>query len=382
MSIQDARRIILQAQKLKSSAAPNTLQIIRDLGHVQIDTISVVQRAHHHILWSRNSNYRTSELEELQTQRKIFEYWSHAASYLPIESYRFCLPRMYLYRSGKNHWFKVDKKIKKYVLDTIKAEGPKKASDFKSPRKKSGWFDWAPSKKALELLFMEGTLMATRREGFHKVYDLKENVLPPQLDTRFPSEKEYAQFLIGEQLKNQGPALSDEIAYQRGAKVKSLVKKTLDEMVEDKKLIKVNIEKQKHPYYLRPDFLDKIKNANSWSADVHILSPFDNLVIQRNRLEFFFNFNYRIECYMPAHKRKFGYFCLPLLVGDQFIGRIDVKAHREKGLLEVKKIFFENPSVQKRSETTFNNKLEEFAQFNGCSKVIGARIGPVIMRNK
>ncbi|HAZ14118.1 MAG: hypothetical protein A2X86_02870 [Bdellovibrionales bacterium GWA2_49_15] len=367
IALQHARHIILQAQKLTAPMNPSTLQVIRDLGHIQIDTISVVQRAHHHTLWSRNPDYKLSELGELQTQRKIFEYWSHAASYLPMESYRFCLPRMHLYQTGKNHWFVADKKIKKYVLDKITAEGPKKASDFKSPRKKTGWFDWAPSKKALELLFMEGTLMATRREGFHKVYDLRERVLPAELNTSFPTEKEYAEFLISEQLKNQGLALSDEIAYQRGARVKALVRQTLEEMVEDKRLISVKIKNQKGPYYIRPQVLETGLKPSGMA--IHILSPFDNLVIQRKRLEFFFDFNYQVECYVPAPKRKFGYFCLPILAGDKFIGRMDAKADRKNGIFQVKKIFFETPKLQKKISRPLQKKIEEFAQFNECPKL-------------
>jgi len=362
--------MILLAQKLSGQELLSTLPVIKHIGHVQIDTISVVERAHHHTLWTRNKNYKTSEIDELMAKRNIFEYWSHAASYLPIQSYRYCLPRMRLYQTGKNHWFKADKKTLKYVLDTIKAEGAKKAGDFKSERKNSEWFDWAPAKKALEQLFMDGTLMVSQREGFHKVYDLKENVLPQGLDTSYPSDREFAEFLILSQLQSQAIASGDEISYQRGAQTKLLVAKTLAHMLEDKKLIQVKIEKSHKCFYLTPDSLTNLEQTKMNVKQVHILSPFDNLVIQRKRLKYFFDFDYQIECYIPSHKRKYGYFCLPLLVGDQFVGRMDAKADRKSNTFIVKKIFYEQADVKKSVVKALEKKIKEFADFNSCSKLI------------
>jgi len=166
LTIENARNIIVEAQKFQSRAKTSTLDVINQLGYVQIDTISVVERAHHHNLWTRNNRYQKSELNQLLESRKLIEYWSHAASYLPVEQYRYVLPRMLEYRSSKSHWFKVDPKIKVYVIDRIKSEGPLRASDFESFKKSSGWFDWKPAKKALEQHFMSGTLMVQKREGF------------------------------------------------------------------------------------------------------------------------------------------------------------------------------------------------------------------------
>lgn len=372
LKIKDARNIILQAQRLQGAGQLSTMKIIQELGHVQIDTISVVQRAHHHTLWSRNENYQLAELDGLLAQRKIFEYWSHAASYLPMDSYRFCLPRMHRYKTGKNHWFNIDKKMKQHVLDQIKAEGPQKAADFKSNKKHSGWFDWNPAKKALEQHFMEGTLMATRRDSFHKVYDFKENVLPSHVDTTFPTARESSEFLIKNQLGHLGLATLDEMAYQRGPEVKAQIKKFLGEMLDEGKLLQVSLENHSLPYYIFPRSLEPVKKGGK---EIHILSPFDNMVIQRKRLEKLFDFNYQVECYVPENKRKYGYFCLPVLQGDKFIARMDAKANRQTGTFEIRKFFYEDATSSKKLNRPLKMKIAQFAAFNLCKKIEWGPLG-------
>jgi len=171
---------------------------IKHIGYVQIDTISVVERAHHHTIWSRVDNYKPQHLPQLLERKKIFEYWFHAAAILPIDDFRFALPRMESFKAGEKHWFKnIDKKLMRNVLKRIEIEGPLLARDFEDTKNtNTGWWDWKPAKQALEQLFMQGELMVASREGFQKRYDLTERVLPNSIDTRIPSIENEAQHLV------------------------------------------------------------------------------------------------------------------------------------------------------------------------------------------
>ena len=159
---------------------------------MQIDTISVIERAHHHVFWTRCPKYKPSDLDSLLSSRKVFEYWSHAASYLPMKDYRYSLPLKKKFAKRKSSWFPRDPQLMRLVLKRIEKEGPLRSKDFKNSQqsKRSGWWEWKPTKKALERLFLEGKLEITRREGFQKVYDLPERVIPSSTDTSFPTKKE------------------------------------------------------------------------------------------------------------------------------------------------------------------------------------------------
>ncbi|MFT5812054.1 MAG: hypothetical protein ACI9KM_002827, partial [Rubritalea sp.] len=194
---QKLRRIALNQQGLLKADSfgrgkQATLRAIEQIGYVQIDTISVVERAHHHVLWSRVSNYKSQYLTELVAERQLFEYWSHAAAWLPMKDYRFSLPRM-KQANGDRNWFgDCDKKLIQQVLLRVQHEGALLARDFEDTRKgKKEWWDLKPAKRALEQLFMQGELMVTRREGFQKVYDLPERIIPDWVDTTEPTLEEY-----------------------------------------------------------------------------------------------------------------------------------------------------------------------------------------------
>lgn len=205
LSLEEARILALKSQGLLQpnfgKGKAGTLSAINHIGYVQIDTLSVAARAHHHTLWTRVPDYKEDYLNQLlEKDKSIFEYWSHAASYLPMNDYRFSLRNKKGYADGKSHWFGQDKKMNKFVLDRIKAEGPLQSKDFEHRRNGPGnWYEWKPAKKALEQLFMEGKLMVVKRQGFQKVYDLSERVLPSNVNTDLPTEKEFAEYLIKKQ---------------------------------------------------------------------------------------------------------------------------------------------------------------------------------------
>ncbi|HEX8517009.1 MAG TPA: crosslink repair DNA glycosylase YcaQ family protein [Bacteroidia bacterium] len=375
LSPEAARLLALNGQGLFGKPCgkgkKGTLKTIEALGYVQIDTLSVVSRAHHHILYSRVGDYKEQHLAELMKEKSVFEYWSHAASYLPMKDYRFSLPRKRIFAQGKSHWFEKDKKVMKYVLDRIKSEGPLQSGDFEFKRDGPGnWYEWKPAKKALEQLFMEGTLMVAERRGFQKVYDLTERVLPGNINLSMPSESEYATHLIQKAVEVYGVAEAREISYLRNG-IKAGVDKALKKLLDSGTYIKVQPDGAEKGLFITSVDQLQLLNKLKPSAQIHILSPFDNLVIQRKRLLRAFNFDYQVECYVPEPKRKFGYFCLPVLSGNKFIGRFDPKADRAKGIFYLKVMHFEKGfKPAEEFNHLFAEKLKEFAAFNGCRKIV------------
>ncbi len=375
LSVEQARILILKSQGFVNpnfgKGKEGTLSAIEKLGYVQIDTLSVAARAHHHTLWSRLPDYKENYLNELlEKDKSVFEYWSHAASYLPMSDYRFSLFVKKGYVEGKSHWFGQDKKMNRYVLDRIKAEGPLQSKDFECKRKDPGnWYEWKPAKKALEQLFMEGKLMVAKRQGFQKVYDLAERVLPPTVNTGLPTEKEFAEYLIKKAVEANGIVEEKEIAYLRKG-LKESVNKGLKRLLKDGALFEIELSgNDKAKYITTAEQLKSIENVKLENK-IQLLSPFDNILIQRKRVVSLFDFDYQMECYVPEPKRKFGYFCLPVLFRDKFVGRFDPKADRASKVFYIKSMHFEKGF---KSDKTFNNlfaeKLKAYATFTGCDKI-------------
>jgi len=369
LSSQEVRKIVLDSQLLNTSRLP-LIQIIEHLGYIQIDTISVIERAHHHVFWTRNSNFKATQLKNLEEkERKIFEFWAHAASYLPMKDYRYSLPFKVSNSSQDGHWFKKEMKIMNYVVDRIKSEGPLKSKDFEKPKdfiSNAPWH-WKPMKKALHQLFMEGKLMVSHREGFQKVYDLSERILPDALNTSMPSKREYIDYLIQRDLRSNGVMSIREIGYLIKG-IRNEVETTLKQKVSSGEVLEANIENGKNKYYMLSENLKSLNSRRN--KKTFILSPFDNLIIQRNRVKQLFNFNYALECYLPSSKRRIGYFSLPILWGDTFVGQIDTKAERKTEKLIIKNLVLETtlknpekliPSLAKR--------IKEFAIFNQCREI-------------
>ncbi|PCI40324.1 MAG: hypothetical protein COB53_01545 [Elusimicrobia bacterium] len=359
MSLNEARRMALSPQGLFLGAANSALATVRKLGYVQIDTISVIERAHHHTVWTRTPGYTPGDLEQLVRSKKIFEYWWHAAAYLPIEDFRFSLPRKKALAAGEAHWFKKDKKIMRFVFDRIKAEGPLKSSDFETPKKSGPWWGWKPAKQALEQLFQDGKLMIARREGFQKVYDLAERVLPATVDASMPTEQEFGEFLVGRTIRAHGIVNERELGYLQRPMARAAIKKALPALIESGDIREGRIHSLPGKYFF------KKRPPKPAAPRLSLLSPFDNAVIQRRRLKELFGFDYQIECYVPKPKRNYGYFCLPILWGDRFVGRLDPKADRKSKQLLVQSLHWEKgaPAV---ARAALPKALERFAAFNGC----------------
>jgi uncharacterized protein YcaQ len=365
LSVKEAQKTILLSQGVNTEhklghGKDATYKAIASMNYVQIDSISVVERAHHHSIWNRAENYEPIHIAQLLEDKIIFEYWAHAASYLPMNDYRYSLPRKKSIAQGDTHWFSKDKKTMALVLDRIKAEGPLQAKDFKDSREKNtGWWDWKPAKKALEQLFMEGQLMVESRQGFQKVYDLTERVLPSTIDISTPSNEAYYQHLIINYLTANAIGTPQQITYLLKG-LKTPVQKHCMQMLEEGLLITVTVDNQ--CYFALPT-VNNLLEKKLTRSKVKILSPFDNLLIQRKRTKALFSYDYQIECYVPADKRKIGYFSLPLLWGVKFSGRMDVKMDRKLGVLNILNLHLETEKVDEFI-VELKKALDKFLSFN------------------
>lgn len=346
-----------------------TLQAIEHLGYVQIDTISVVERAHHHILWSRVPDYELSHLNSLVGERQIFEYWYHAASYLPMKDYRYALPAMMSVRNGESRYFnRGDQHLMNEILARVRAEGKIRLRDIDKNNKKSlgNWWNTGPGRRAFEQLYMQGDLMICERNGMEKVYDLTERCLSENIDLSMPTLYEYAQYLFNNTLRAHGAFTWKQLVHLKKNDLKETMRVVLKEHIDAGVVSAIKLENGQTLY------VDVAAMEQKVSTDfgLKILSPFDNSLIHRDRLASLFEFDYRIECYVPAAKRVYGYFCLPILYQDELVGRVDCKAHRSIKELEVISLHLEK--TVKNKELFFfelEQELKRFAAFNQCSTI-------------
>ena len=395
-----ARKLILHAQLLdghtelpdKKAGIARTIQ---KLGYIQIDTISVINRSHHHTLWTRRNDYDREMLQELQSKdRLVFEYWAHAMSILPIEDYRYFIPKMQNFRHPTSAWAKylLEKcgHLFQLILERIRDEGPLSSKDFSAPKNEKGgtWWDWKPAKAALEFLFWRGDLMITERRNFQKLYDMTERVLPAHIDRTMPTDDELGRHHVRRALASLGIAGEKAIlsfmqpASARDADIqtagKDLIKKSIDALLDEKELMPVMLEQDPDSlYYGLSGILEDFKTSGRIRPRVCLLSPFDNFIIQRDRIKRLFDFDYALECYVPVAKRKFGYFVLPILWNERFVGRLDPKADRAKKRLIIRNLVFE-PEFNAFEDfiPLFSEKVIDLARFNECERIKVEKVTP------
>jgi uncharacterized protein len=369
-----ARKIILHAAGLAKhgqfgKGKEAVYKLIDHLGFIQIDTNYVVERAHHHAIASRVPDYKPEWLDELQADGRIFEFWTYAAGYIPMYDFRFSLPVKAGFLSRRKPLTQTEVNLMSTVLNRISREGPLMARDFENDRVtiSSGWWDWRPSKLALERLHLDGRLMTSQRRDFQKVYDLPENILPADIDMTMPTADEFARHVILRSLKALGIAYLKEIAY-RGRYVKNSLKEELEKLIDAGEICKVHVSGLKGGLlYMLSEYKNRKINLN---GDAFILSPFDILNVYRHRLKNFFDFDYQVECFVPRPKRKYGYFSLPILVGDRFVARMDSKADRKHRTLIIHNLHFESVKLTQPMVARICDAIKAFAKFNQCEVIV------------
>lgn len=349
-----ARATLLAAQGLGSpperpAEKGDVLGAVSRMGVLQIDSISVVARSPYLVLWSRLGPYNPTWLDELLAEGRLFEYWSHAACFIPIEDYG--AYRRFMLEGGEKSraWFSAHPGEVRRVLGRIRRGGAVRSAEFaRTDGKAGGWWEWKPEKRALEHLFAAGELMISRRDpNFHRVYDLRERVLERALpgweDGLAPTPEEARRALALKAVRALGVAVARWVPdYFRTPK--KGVAGLLEELADEGGLLRARIEGWEEPAYVHPEnavLAEEVISGGLRSTVTTLLSPFDPVVWDRARALELFGFEYRIEVYTPAARRRYGYYSLPILHRGALVGRLDAKAHRKGGTFEVKTLHLE-----------------------------------------
>jgi uncharacterized protein len=367
----EARRIWLRAQRLDTptpfgEGAPATAAAVEHLGYVQIDTINVIERSHHHILWTRIPGYRRADLRQAQSvDKSVFEYWTHALSYVPAKDLRFFLPAMKRHRREGHKWLSsVTPAELRKVMRLIQRDGALTIRDIDDDvlvDKVHPWASRKPSKRALQLAFYEGRLTISERNGMLKTYELMARHFgwdqSPNHPPKPASAREIIHYLLDRALRAQGIVSLDSICHL-DAPSKAQVRRLIEARVRRNELVPVALEgagKQEH--WAAPATLE---NAGGPALElVHILSPFDPLVILRKRTHLFFDYEHRFEAYVPKEKRRFGYFALPVLVGGHIVAALDLKTDRQRGKLLMQKWSWVGAGAPRGARKELKRRIED-----------------------
>jgi uncharacterized protein YcaQ len=344
LSAAQARRLWLHAQRLDTpepfGAGPAaTPAAIAHLGYLQIDTIYVIERSHHHILYTRVPSYRREHLHQAQSVDKtVFEYWTHALSYLPTESFRFYVRQMRREWRRRLVWFgQVSPGELRRLVSRIRREGPITIRDIAEAReaKEYAWGSRKPAKRALEAAFYKGQVTISRRTGMLKTYELLTRHFGWDRLPRAATERETLDYLLDRALRAQGLVSLDSASYLNPG-LKPAMRRLVEARVRRKELVAAAVEGTGSGlHWVGPDALDHL--PDSAPEQTHILSPFDPLVIQRKRFRQLFDYDYRFEAYVPRDRRVFGYFVCPVLAGDRVVAALDLKTDRERERLLVQR---------------------------------------------
>jgi len=389
LSQRDARAVMLAAQGLlarprAAAKKSDVLTAIRRMGALQIDTIHVVARSPYLVLWSRLGEFEPRWLEALLAEGKLFEYWSHEACFLPVEDYALYRHRM-LDAGGmgwkySHDWITKHRKEVERVLSHVREHGATRSADFaRTDGRGGGWWEWKPEKRALEMLFTAGELMIARRQNFQRVYDLRERVLPAWNDALLPSKEETRDTRALKAVGALGVTKARWVAdYFRTNKKETTA--AVVRLADEGRLLRFKVEGWDEEAFAHTENLKLIEQASAGKlrpALTTLLSPFDPLVWDRVRARELFGFDYRLECYTPAPKRRFGYFTLPVLHRERLVGRLDPKAHRAEGVFEVKSLHMEEGvTIDDELVESLARALKGCAAWHKTPEVVVTRTNP------
>ncbi|RZI70417.1 MAG: winged helix-turn-helix domain-containing protein [Pseudomonas sp.] len=375
LSLKHARRLALAAQGFSSRQPPATIkaahvtQLIERLGVLQIDSVNALVRSHYLPLFSRLGPYPRTLLEQAAwgqgRQRKLFEYWGHEASLLPLELYPMMRWRMQRAAQGEGIYQQLAKFGREQqttiarVLQTVREQGALGAGSISTRQDRAGpWWDWSAEKHALEWLFAAGEVTVAGRRGFERLYNLPERVLPPAIVCHPDiGESDAQRGLLLHAVKALGVATEKDVRdYFRQDPAPA--KRGLAELLEEGAVQRVQVQGWKQPAYTLPGLTVPRKVAAS-----ALLSPFDSLIWERARTERLFDFHYRLEIYTPAHKRIYGYYVLPFLHNERIAARIDLRAERAAGRLAVHGVHEEQPGLDDEGMHALAMHLRQLANW-------------------
>jgi uncharacterized protein len=400
----NARRLAVAKQHLagklpKKPDSDDILEVTRSLGCLQLDPISAVAPSHLIVLWSRLGFFDTSELDKLLwSEKKLFEYWAHQASIVLMEDYPlyYYMMRGYpdiflrslgpVWRTRVKKWLSKNSELREYVLTELKQRGPLLSRQFEDKTRAKprgfGWSSWSDVSRMLFHLFFKGEVMVAGRQGKQKLWDLSERFLPSWVPKTELSEEEVEYEAVQRALRALGTANESELNWQFLRGRYRTLKDTLKRLQADSKIYPIEIpggpigrgERYIHAQDL--SLLDEL-DSDRWEPRVSLLSPFDNLFCDRARTKLLFNFDYTIEIYTPETKRKYGYYVLPILYGDKFIGRMDPLMDRKNGKLIVKAVYAEpNAPRDKDISREIRDSIGQLSEFLGAKEVVYSRKVP------
>lgn len=377
---QQARNLMLKTLGLASpprhkARKADILSVVRQIHNLQIDTISVAARAHLHILWSRLGAYNPAWLDDLHAEGHLFEYFAHAMCYLPIEDYpvwRHTMINGGGLRQHNHAWARENRADLDNMLAHIRESGPVRSADFDSKDKRGAWWDWKHEKDLMEYLFYTGELMVCRRQGFQRVYDLRQRVLPDWDDARLETAEEVVRRKVLNAAQALGVATESWLANYFYLK-KTDVRPAVKTLVEEGHLLPVRvagIAALAYTHAANQPLLEQALAGRLRATHTTILSMFDPLMTDRQRARDLFDFDYTIEVYVPAPKRVYGYYVLPILHRGKLVGRLDMKTWRKEKRLQVFKVFLE-PGVQPDDGLTSGlaAALRGYADWQGLADV-------------
>lgn len=387
----EAQRLTTPLSTMPSGDLETIYNTVEQLGCVQIDTLQMVHRSQYLVLWSRLGCYDPADFDRLifdPAERRLYEYWQHAASIIPLKHYRYSLPLMARYRNGHG-WREWDKQPENQALiaqarEHIQANGGVRAGDFEYNGSKRGpWWDWKPIKAALEYLYDTGEAMIADRPNFQRVYDLRERVLPAWVDTTEPGHEEMVRFRLEQAARAACIATGAQIAgyayLKRGESAAAL-----KSLVEQGTLVEVEAETlngEPVPMLVHRETLSRVEQALDGAIATErttYLSPFDSLFWATGRDEMIWGFRQRLEAYTPAPKRIWGYFCLPILQRDRLVGRFDPKLDRKTGTLRLRALYLE-PGVAPEEQVIADvaAAMREFLAFHDAHDLVIERSDPL-----
>ncbi|WP_162909406.1 winged helix-turn-helix domain-containing protein [Aggregatilinea lenta] len=400
------RAAILHAQGLalpngaEPDPTPNLiLRTVEQLGCVQIDTLQRVHRSQYVALWSRLGTYDPADFDRLiydPDQRTLFEYWQHAASIIPLSEYRYRLQYMKWFRDGtdyRDHVWQADMEdvtLAEQVQARILDEGPLRVADFEHDGGPRGtWWDWKPAKRALEYLYNRGELMIADRVHFHRVYDLRERVLPDWVDTSEPTMEETYRHMVERSVYALGladPGHAADYAYDVKRKV---VKRVADDLLAEGVLVEVEAELMNgkpRTLIAHRDRLPLLEGAADGAIQAErttFLSPFDSLFWAKGRDRAVWGFRQVLEAYKPAPTREYGYFCLAILHRDRLVGRFDPKVERANGVLRIEALYLE-PDVAPDEDLIAGvaAAMRDFMRFHNADTLVIERSDPAAFGEK
>jgi hypothetical protein len=406
ITLETARRLFIQRQRLNDLApahdAAGILDLMRDLGCLQLDPISAVARSHTLVVRSRVGNYDLAALDQLLWRdRSLFEYWAHMASIVLTEDYpiHHLLMRTYLrgepqtaWRQRTQQWLKANLKLQRHILQELKLHGPLPARVFENRAEadqgwySSGWTSGRDVSQMLDYLWTTGKIMVAGRSGIQKLWDLSERCLPDWTPREKLSEQEVVRRATQKSLRALGAATPQHINQHFTRKRYPHLKETLHALQAEEVIERIHVAGDKGEWYIHAEdapLLDRLERNEFAFERTTLLSPFDNLICDRARTAKLFNFDFRIEIYTPQHKRQYGYYVLPILHGDQLIGRIDPKMNREHGRLHIHAVHAEKGAPLNRATArSIRAAIEELAVFLGATEIHYTQLVPAAWQHE